>query len=124
MNYLCYFLCVQVQYELNAGLILFCWGDDISNPDTIKYLKDLGLHGIIYDKIYQYKSKKQDNIYLLEARDSQKDVIRMAAQFMELAVGEDTQLVKNAGELRKVKFTDDDDRLSTATSLASLESGK
>jgi glycerophosphocholine phosphodiesterase GPCPD1 len=35
---------------MDAGLVLFCWGDDNNNPATIKYLKQLGIHGVIYDK--------------------------------------------------------------------------
>lgn len=33
------------------GLILFCWGDDNNCKETIKFLKDKGLHAIIYDKV-------------------------------------------------------------------------
>lgn len=42
----------------DAGLIIFCWGDDNNNTDTIKYLKHLGLHGVIYDKLDQYSTKE------------------------------------------------------------------
>lgn len=35
----------------DLGLIVFCWGDDNNSKDTIKYLKDKGLHAIIYDKV-------------------------------------------------------------------------
>lgn len=31
--------------------ILFCWGDDNNCKDTIKFLKEKGLHAIIYDKV-------------------------------------------------------------------------
>lgn len=40
----------QVAFVKEHGLILFCWGDDNNNPKTIKYLKELGLHAVIYDK--------------------------------------------------------------------------
>lgn len=33
------------------GLVIFCWGDDNNCKDTIKYLKEKGLHAIIYDKV-------------------------------------------------------------------------
>lgn len=35
----------------DLGLILFCWGDDNNCKDTIKYLKEKGLHAIIFDKV-------------------------------------------------------------------------
>lgn len=40
----------QVKLVRNAGLIIFCWGDDNNDKDTIQHLKRLGLHGVIYDK--------------------------------------------------------------------------
>lgn len=40
----------QVQMVMDAGLIIFCWGDDNNDPATIKHLKELGIHGVIYDK--------------------------------------------------------------------------
>jgi len=40
----------QVKMVIDAGLIIFCWGDDNNNPATIKHLKQLGIHGVIYDK--------------------------------------------------------------------------
>lgn len=41
----------QVNLAKDNGLILFCWGDDNNCKDTIKFLKDKGLHAIIYDKV-------------------------------------------------------------------------
>ncbi|MCL4154780.1 UNVERIFIED_CONTAM: hypothetical protein GTU68_054244, partial [Idotea baltica] len=40
----------QIQTAFEHNLIVFCWGDDNSDTDTIRLLKELGLHGIIYDK--------------------------------------------------------------------------
>ena len=40
----------QVKYVIDSGLVMFCWGEDNNSIDTIKNLKELGLHGIIYDK--------------------------------------------------------------------------
>lgn len=39
------------------GLIIFCWGDDNNCKDTIKHLKSLGIHAIIYDKMDIYSDK-------------------------------------------------------------------
>lgn len=40
----------QVKFVKDAGLIIFCWGDDNNDKDTIQHLKKLGLHAVIYDK--------------------------------------------------------------------------
>jgi len=40
-----------VNLAKERGLVLFCWGDDNNSKDTIKLLKELGLHAIIYDKM-------------------------------------------------------------------------
>lgn len=41
----------QIKLAKDQGLIVFCWGDDNNCKDTIKRLKDLGIHGVIYDKM-------------------------------------------------------------------------
>ncbi|KRT79340.1 hypothetical protein AMK59_6947 [Oryctes borbonicus] len=115
-----------VHKGLEAGLVTFCWGDDIADPDTIQYLKELGLHGIIYDKIYQYMaSKDKESIYLLDARESQKDIIRMVAQSTEAAAvsPSPSEIAKTTEKLLQDKMDAECDHISTATSLASLESG-
>lgn len=33
-----------------AGLALFCWGDDNNCKEVVKKFKDLGVNAIIYDK--------------------------------------------------------------------------
>lgn len=48
----------QVNLAKEMGLIVFCWGDDNNCKDTIKYLKDMGLHAIIYDKVDVLKDMK------------------------------------------------------------------
>lgn len=40
----------QIELVKRAGLVLFCWGDDNNDTETIKHLKDLGIHAVIYDK--------------------------------------------------------------------------
>lgn len=40
----------QVKLAKDAGLVIFCWGDDNNDASTIKHLKELGLHAVIYDK--------------------------------------------------------------------------
>ena len=41
----------QMDRALKNDLIVFCWGDDNNNQNTIKFLVDKGIHGIIYDKL-------------------------------------------------------------------------
>ncbi|XP_077285990.1 glycerophosphocholine phosphodiesterase GPCPD1 [Arctopsyche grandis] len=70
----------QVKLVTDAGLIIFCWGDDNNNTETIKYLKQLGLHGVIYDKLDQFSNKEvKESIFMLEARQAQKDIMRIAS---------------------------------------------
>ncbi|XP_054282590.1 glycerophosphocholine phosphodiesterase GPCPD1-like isoform X2 [Macrosteles quadrilineatus] len=74
----------QVSLVKQAGLVLFCWGDDNNDLDTIKRLKDLGLHAIIYDKIDKFGSKViKESIFRLEARESERCVIRAVAEQAE-----------------------------------------
>ncbi|XP_041986011.1 glycerophosphocholine phosphodiesterase GPCPD1 isoform X2 [Aricia agestis] len=48
----------QVKLATDAGLVIFCWGDDNNDKNTIKKLKELGLHAVIYDKLDQYITKE------------------------------------------------------------------
>ncbi|CAB3361909.1 Hypothetical predicted protein [Cloeon dipterum] len=65
-----------VQAVRDAGLVLFCWGDDNNDTKTIKHLKSLGLHGVIYDKIDQLGCKEvKESIFLVEARESERQQI-------------------------------------------------
>ena len=36
---------------------MFCWGADNNSKETIKYLKGLGIHAIIYDKMHVFSTK-------------------------------------------------------------------
>ncbi|XP_020292352.1 glycerophosphocholine phosphodiesterase GPCPD1 isoform X1 [Pseudomyrmex gracilis] len=69
----------QVKLVRDAGLIIFCWGDDNNDKATIQHLKQLGLHAVIYDKIDEYNPKeKKESIFLVDARESQKELIAVA----------------------------------------------
>lgn len=81
--------------------MLFCWGDDNNSKDTIKLLKELGLHAIIYDKMDVLTTKEvkvsthiifirihtlmivslylQQSVFLLQAKDSQKEMLKLQA---------------------------------------------
>ncbi|XP_012262192.2 glycerophosphocholine phosphodiesterase GPCPD1-like isoform X2 [Athalia rosae] len=69
----------QVKLVRDAGLIIFCWGDDNNDKETIAHLKKLGLHAVIYDKIDEYNQKEvKESIFLVDARESQKALIALA----------------------------------------------
>ncbi|KAH0944792.1 hypothetical protein HN011_011606 [Eciton burchellii] len=69
----------QVKLVKDAGLIIFCWGDDNNDKATIQHLKKLGLHAVIYDKIDEYNAKEvKESIFLVDARESQKELIALA----------------------------------------------
>ncbi|XP_073941629.1 glycerophosphocholine phosphodiesterase GPCPD1 isoform X1 [Choristoneura fumiferana] len=71
----------QVKLATDVGLIIFCWGDDNNDKATIQKLKDLGLHAVIYDKLDQYITKEvKESVFLMEARESQRDIMRLAAE--------------------------------------------
>lgn len=40
-------------------MIVFCWGDDNNSKETIKFLKGLNIHGIIYDKMDKLSDKTE-----------------------------------------------------------------
>lgn len=45
--------------------MIFCWGDDNNDKKTIKKLKAMGLHAVIYDKLDKYTTKEvKVNFYL------------------------------------------------------------
>jgi glycerophosphocholine phosphodiesterase GPCPD1 len=115
---------LQVQEVKRAGLTVFCWGDQNADPSTIKFLKELGLHGVIYDKIYQFSSKEvKESIFLVEARESQKDLIRLAAATAEAASASPPVSIIKEQVLDIEKARQHvEDTVSTATSLESLDS--
>ncbi|XP_011506592.1 PREDICTED: glycerophosphocholine phosphodiesterase GPCPD1-like [Ceratosolen solmsi marchali] len=94
----------QVKLVKDRGLIIFCWGDDNNDKDTIQHLKKLGLHAVIYDKIDEYNAKEvKESIFLVDARESQKALIALAqcnqacATSATAAASLTTPFVNNAG---------------------------
>ncbi|KAL2750907.1 glycerophosphocholine phosphodiesterase GPCPD1 isoform X4 [Vespula maculifrons] len=120
----------QVKLVKDAGLIIFCWGDDNNDKDTIRHLKKLGLHAVIYDKIDVYNSKDiKESIFLIDARESQKALIALAQSSQadnttEKAIPDSINMdysnekgcLLNLEETRNLLST------STATSASSLDS--
>uniref|UniRef100_A0A182ML41 GP-PDE domain-containing protein n=1 Tax=Anopheles culicifacies TaxID=139723 RepID=A0A182ML41_9DIPT len=67
----------QVNLATEKGLIIFCWGDDNNCKDTIKHLKSLGIHAIIYDKMDIFSDKAvKESVFLVGARESQAALLQ------------------------------------------------
>lgn len=56
---ICFLLLTQLNLATNLGLIVFCWGDENNSKETIKFLKSLNIHGIIYDKMDKLSEKTE-----------------------------------------------------------------
>lgn len=88
----------QMERALDHNLIVFCWGDDNNNLDTIKHLKSIGMHGIIYDKIDEYNTKtKKESIFYSETPEASKEIRKVAAQ--ELDSGSDSDGCPNTKQI-------------------------
>ncbi|XP_068621611.1 glycerophosphocholine phosphodiesterase GPCPD1-like [Battus philenor] len=86
----------QVKLATDAGLVIFCWGDDNNDKNTIKKLKEMGLHAVIYDKLDQYITKDvKESIFLMEARESQRELMKLAAVEEQPASGSSTTSQNN-----------------------------
>ncbi|KAL5279528.1 GPCPD1 family protein [Megaselia abdita] len=60
----------QVNLAKNLGLVVFCWGDDNNSTETIRLLKQLGLHAIIYDKMEVHNVKEVKVCFVQKPRFS------------------------------------------------------
>ncbi|KAL2763971.1 glycerophosphocholine phosphodiesterase GPCPD1 [Daubentonia madagascariensis] len=54
-----------IQEAKAKGLVIFCWGDDTNDPDNRRKLKEFGVNGLIYDRIYDWMPE-QPNIFQVE----------------------------------------------------------
>jgi len=71
----------QVAMVQSKELTLFCWGEDNNDTAVIRYLKSLGLNGIIYDNIDRFSAKEsKESIFLVEARQEQEVLSKIAAK--------------------------------------------
>lgn len=70
----------QVNLAKERNLILFCWGEENNSKETIKLLKNMGLHAIIYDKMDSLSSKEvKKSVFQLEAEEGQKELLQIQA---------------------------------------------
>ncbi|KAL7632490.1 UNVERIFIED_CONTAM: hypothetical protein RMT77_017203 [Armadillidium vulgare] len=61
----------QVQMVFDHNQVAFCWGDQNSDRETFNLVKDLGMHGIIYDKIGDYNKKSErSSVFLCDDKET------------------------------------------------------
>lgn len=70
----------QINLAKNRGLVLFCWGEENNSKETIKLLKHMGLHAIIYDKMDSLTSKEnKKSVFQLQPEGTQKELLQLQA---------------------------------------------
>ncbi|NXQ41671.1 GPCP1 phosphodiesterase, partial [Catharus fuscescens] len=50
---------------VTKGLVIFSWGDDVNDADNRRKLREYGVHGLIYDRIYD-SNPEQPNVFQVE----------------------------------------------------------
>lgn len=78
----------QVKEITDHGLIAFCWGDDNNDTGTIRYLKELGMHGVVYDRINDHIPQKK-SIFFTE---HQYELLQIAVQSPEAEINPESVL--------------------------------
>lgn len=114
----------SIIYMVNkANLVMFCWGNEFINQETLRVLKDFGLHSIIYNKTHQITTKEiRESIFFTESNELQKDFIKIAAKIKELPKAPPVSLTQN--QVIDIEEAQEyaEENVSTATSLESLQS--
>uniref|UniRef100_A0A8C9EII8 Glycerophosphocholine phosphodiesterase 1 n=1 Tax=Pavo cristatus TaxID=9049 RepID=A0A8C9EII8_PAVCR len=54
-----------IKRAISKGLVIFSWGDDANDADNRKKLREYGVHGLIYDRIYD-SNPEQPNIFQVD----------------------------------------------------------
>ncbi|KAG9484326.1 hypothetical protein GDO78_009963 [Eleutherodactylus coqui] len=60
-----------IQEAKSKGLVIFCWGDDTNDPENRKLMREYGIDGLIYDRIYDW-NPEQPNIFKVEQMERLK----------------------------------------------------
>ncbi|XP_075719169.1 glycerophosphocholine phosphodiesterase GPCPD1 isoform X2 [Rhinoderma darwinii] len=60
-----------IQDAKSKGLVIFCWGDDTNDPENRKLLREYGIDGLIYDRIYDW-NPEQPNVFKVEQMERLK----------------------------------------------------
>ncbi|XP_013781830.1 glycerophosphocholine phosphodiesterase GPCPD1-like [Limulus polyphemus] len=77
-----------ISFVTSCNLVLFCWGEDNNNRETIQQLKAAGVDGVICDRVDEFASHKQgDIIFLLspEIKGGEKVAMLEAAGYSSLS---------------------------------------
>lgn len=53
-----------VRKSKEMGLVVFVWGDDLDDRENVNKMRELGLDGIIYDRIGEMEARQ--NIFIVE----------------------------------------------------------
>ncbi len=70
----------QVDMVKSRGLILFVWMDEKdSDRETVQYLKQLGVDGIVYDRIDMQKDKGKESIFFTDHKMQMEEAAAAAA---------------------------------------------
>ena len=62
----------QVQMVKERGQVIFVWTDDQSDSGTVKYLKELGVDGIIHDRMDVNNSKDAKDRVIICTKEEEK----------------------------------------------------
>ncbi|XP_053140793.1 glycerophosphocholine phosphodiesterase GPCPD1 isoform X2 [Hemicordylus capensis] len=54
-----------IEEAQSKGLVVFCWGDEANDPENRKKLREYGVQGLVYDRIYD-SMPEQPNIFQTE----------------------------------------------------------
>uniref|UniRef100_A0A6I8SDT0 Glycerophosphocholine phosphodiesterase 1 n=1 Tax=Xenopus tropicalis TaxID=8364 RepID=A0A6I8SDT0_XENTR len=60
-----------IQEAKSKGLVVFCWGDDTNDPENRKLMREYGIDGLIYDRIYDW-NPEQPNVFQVEQMERLK----------------------------------------------------
>ncbi|XP_053316388.1 glycerophosphocholine phosphodiesterase GPCPD1 [Spea bombifrons] len=60
-----------VKEAKSKGLVVFCWGDDTNDPENRNLMRDYGVDGLIYDRIYDW-NPEQPNVFQVEQMERLK----------------------------------------------------
>ncbi|XP_063774672.1 glycerophosphocholine phosphodiesterase GPCPD1 isoform X1 [Pseudophryne corroboree] len=60
-----------IQEAKSKGLVVFCWGEDTNDPENRKLLREYGIDGLIYDRIYDW-NPEQPNVFQVEQMERLK----------------------------------------------------
>ncbi|KAG8431366.1 hypothetical protein GDO86_018951 [Hymenochirus boettgeri] len=61
-----------IQEAKSKGLVVFCWGDDTNDTENRKLMREYGVDGLIYDRIYD-SNPEQPNIFQVEQMERLKE---------------------------------------------------